>query len=63
MIALKYIGKGACLPPIPARDLTAEEVKQFGGEVKLLKTGLYQKPQEEKKPSDKATKIQDTGTG
>ena len=28
-MALKYIGGGAWLPGIPARDLTDEEVKQF----------------------------------
>ena len=37
---LIFIGKG-WLPNIPARDLTEEEVKQYGGEKFLLKSGLY----------------------
>jgi len=39
---LKYIGDGF-IPGIPARDLSAEEVKQYGGEKYLLSTGLYEK--------------------
>lgn len=42
MAGLTYIGKGAFVPPYPARDLTEEEVRQFGEDV-LLATGLYQK--------------------
>lgn len=41
---LIYIGKGSYRHGIPARDLTDEEVKQFGGEKALLATGLYEKP-------------------
>ena len=37
---LKYIGKGF-FPGIPAKDLTDEEVTQFGGEEYLVGTGLY----------------------
>ena len=40
MNGLTYIGKGAFLPDVPARDLTAEEVSQFGKDT-LLKSGLY----------------------
>ena len=40
---LKYIGKGFIVG-IPARDLTAEEVKKHGGEKVLVDTGLYAKP-------------------
>ncbi len=40
---LKYIGKGF-ITGIPARDLTDEEVKGFGGERKLVDTGLYARP-------------------
>lgn len=29
MSALKYVGGGAYLPDVPARDLTAEEAAQF----------------------------------
>lgn len=31
------------LPNIPGRDLSADEVKQYGGEKALLDTGLYEK--------------------
>lgn len=56
-IALTYIGDGAFLANVPARDLNAEEVKHFGdlllsqmtkdeakglsGRDALIKTGLY----------------------
>ena len=43
------IWKGtAWLPGIPARDLTDEEVKQFGGEKKLIASGLYEAPKKER---------------
>jgi len=42
---MKYIGKNRWLPGIPARDLTPEEVKEFGKK-RLLDSGLY----EEEKP-------------
>lgn len=42
-IRLIYIGKGAFLPNVPARDLTVDEVSKFGLEA-LLKSGLYQEP-------------------
>ena len=44
---LIYIGS-AFLPGIPARDLTDEEVRQFGGERRLLATGLYEAPKKER---------------
>lgn len=37
---MKYIGNGNFLPNVPARDLTEEEVKQFGKKF-LLDSGLY----------------------
>lgn len=40
-IQLKYIGRGAFLPNVPARDLTKEEVDQHGGATYLIGTGLY----------------------
>jgi len=49
---LIYNGKGF-LVGIPARDLTDEEVKQFGGEKKLLKSGLYEKEAPQKAPKQK----------
>ncbi len=39
---LKYVGNGS-LADIPARDLTDDEVKIYGGEEFLLSTGLYAK--------------------
>jgi hypothetical protein len=40
---LKYIGKGF-IPGIPARDLSDEEVKKYGGAKVLLETGLFEQP-------------------
>ena len=39
MARVHYIG-GGFLPGIPARDLSADEVRRFGLE-KLLKSGIY----------------------
>lgn len=44
---LKYIGNGAFIPGVPARDLTADEVKQYGGEKVLLASGIYEKIKKE----------------
>lgn len=44
---LIYIGHGSFQYPYPARDLSAEEVAEFGKEA-LLATGLYQEPSEKK---------------
>ena len=41
----KYIGDGAALIGVPARDLTDEEAKQYG-ERELVKSGLYRKEKE-----------------
>jgi hypothetical protein len=40
---LKYIGKGFIVG-IPAKDLTDDEVKKYGGVKVLLSTGLFEKP-------------------
>jgi hypothetical protein len=48
---LKYIGKGDAVIGIPARDLSAEEVKHFGGVDFLISTGLYRADEPEKKPA------------
>lgn len=40
---LIYVGKGAFIVDIPARDLTDEEVKKYGKKY-LLKSGLYVEP-------------------
>lgn len=52
--ALIYTGGGfgGGLPGIPARDLSAEEVKQYGGKTELLGTGLYEEPKSQKKEGD-----------
>jgi hypothetical protein len=59
---LKYIGGGAWLPLVPARDLTEEEAKACGVDY-LLKSGLYQvveipaeKPAEKARPEKKEKK-------
>jgi len=51
---LRWNGKGIVYG-IPARDLTDEEVKEYGGEAKLLRTGLYEK-METPRPSNKLQK-------
>jgi hypothetical protein len=48
---LRYIGGGAFVVGLPARDLTAQEVKLYGAQ-RLLDTGLYA----EIKPKAKAEK-------
>lgn len=40
MYALIYTGKGF-LPGVPARDLTADEVDQYGGAEALVASGAY----------------------
>jgi hypothetical protein len=54
---LIWNGKGF-LPGIPARDLDDDEVKEFGGEKKLLASGLYEK---EAPPKKRAPKKQTEG--
>ena len=44
---LKYIGNGF-IPGIPARDLSKDEVKKYGGVKFLLSTGLFAKPKKKK---------------
>lgn len=45
--SLIYIGKGAFLPGVPARDLTADEAEKFG-RMRLLESGLYKNATPEK---------------
>ena len=42
-IALIYIGT-SWLPGVPARDLTADEVKNYGGKEILIASGNYKEP-------------------
>ncbi len=53
---LNYIGKGAFLIGVPARDLSADEVRLYGGEEMLLSTGLYEKAND--KPARSGKKAQ-----
>jgi len=46
-IALVYIGDGRKYGEIPARDLTAAEVKRYAGKPRLLKTGLWIEPKDD----------------
>lgn len=50
---LVYIGDGRFLPDIPARDLSDDEVKNHGGEKKLVESGLYAKPKREAAEKEK----------
>lgn len=50
MTELIYTDKTRVIPGIPPRDLTADEVEQYGGEKVLLSTGLYSKPAKKSKP-------------
>lgn len=53
MVKLRWNGKGFVYH-IPARDLTEEEVEQYGGEKALLKTGIYERVEQPKKGPKKA---------
>ncbi len=48
-LALIYTGDGAFWPGVPAKSLTANEVKLYGGQQALINTGLYALPKPEKK--------------
>ena len=57
---LKYIGNGAALPDVPARDLTKDEVQALNPEVglqvlvnQLKKSGLYAQPTDDKAKAPK----------
>ena len=41
MNGLRYVG-GGFLPGVPAKDLTAEQVEQYGGEKTLIASELYE---------------------
>ena len=48
-------GYGGAQPNIPARDLTDEEVKQYGGAEALIKTGLYEQAPAERPSTGSGT--------
>lgn len=50
---VRYIGKGAFIAGLPARDLNAEEVKKIGLG-KLLESGLYEEIKRKPKAAEKA---------
>jgi len=53
-VKYKYIGKGAWLTGIPARDLTDVDLLDFEIDEKVLeKSGLYQKVKTKKEPSER----------
>ena len=53
--ALEYVGQGAWLPGVPARDLAAEEVESLGLDARaLVKSGLYKEKRTAKEPAEKA---------
>lgn len=41
MARMRYIGEGSWIPGVPARDLSADEVRMFDKD-KLLRSGLYE---------------------
>ena len=45
-----YVGQGAFVPGIPARDLTAEEVEQYGGVELLGRSGCWVFEDDEQDP-------------
>jgi hypothetical protein len=56
---LKYVGDGTCIPGIPARDLTAEEVSAAApmlSRLALLTSGLYREHETKKAYTPKPTK-------
>lgn len=54
-IEMKYKG-GGFIPKVPARDLSADEVKQFGHD-RLLRSGLYEDVKKPKPKKAKAIKV------
>lgn len=54
-IALKYIGDGTQLGQVPTRDLTSDEVKQYG-RAWLLASGLFAEAEPETAHIPKPTK-------
>lgn len=61
-IALVYVGSGDALIGIPARDLTKEEVRKYGGETWLTQTGLYAKPEKKMDRPAHSNKMESSGS-
>ncbi len=58
---LIYIGQGSFYPDVPARNLSDAEVEQYGGQEKLLQTGLWRKPGKKELLGGQENKIQYPG--
>lgn len=54
MNGLRYVG-GGFLPGVPAKDLTAEQVEQYGGEKTLIASELYEVIDTPQKAKDEKT--------
>lgn len=50
---VRYVGKGAWLVGVPARDLSADEVKRFGLD-ELIASGLYEEIKRKPKAQESA---------
>lgn len=55
---LTYIGRGASLPGLPARDLRADELEALGGAETLLATGLYAAGESEPEPVEEPVAVE-----
>jgi len=55
---LIYIGDGAWLPEIPARDLTIEEIEKLDIS-RLLASGLYEEPEQKVEAIPKKKLLED----
>lgn len=55
---LKYIGKGAFLTGVPARDLSAIEARLYGVE-RLLRSGLYAEVYRKPKAQEPADSVKE----
>jgi len=49
MSALKYIGGGAYIIGVPARDLSADEAQRYEGTIAMYAPGIYESPLDMKK--------------
>jgi hypothetical protein len=69
-MTLTYVGAGAFLPGVPARNLTDEEVQMYGGREALLASGLYEevaeqefREQEFRQPAEKKVAEKEKANG
>jgi hypothetical protein len=50
-MVMRYIGDGAALIGVPARDLSADEVAQYGADL-LRRSRLYEDDEQEQEQND-----------